>query len=51
MRKLSDQQKIDIVTKYKNGISSIKLGAEYSVTRQAIVYILKVRGVEIRHGK
>lgn len=50
-RKLDDQQKIDIVQKYKNGESSIKLAKEYSVAKQSILSILRNRNVEIRHGK
>jgi transposase-like protein len=49
--KLTDQQKIDIVTKYISGNSSVKLSKEYGISRQAILYILKVRKVEIRNGK
>ena len=51
MRKLNDQQKIDIVEKYKSGDSSVKLAKEYNVTKQNILLILKRRGVEIRNGK
>lgn len=51
MRKLNDQQKIDIVEKYKLGDSSIKLAKEYNVTKQNILLILKRRDVEIRNGK
>lgn len=50
--KLTDQQKIDIVKKYeKDNYSSVKLSKEYNVTTQAILQILKVRGVKIRNGK
>jgi Mor family transcriptional regulator len=51
MRKLNDQQKIDIVEKYKSGDSSVKLAKEYSVSKQNILLILKRRGVEIRNGR
>ena len=51
MRKLSDQQKLEIVDKYNSGSSSVKLSKEYNVTSQAILQILKVRGVNIRNGK
>jgi Mor family transcriptional regulator len=51
MRKLTDQNKMDIVTKYNSGDSSVKLGKEYNVTPQAIIQILRVRGVNIRNGK
>lgn len=51
MRKLTDQDKIDIVNKYNNNHSSVKLSKEYGVTTQAILQILKVRGVKIRNGK
>ena len=49
--KLSDQDKIDVVNKYLNGISAIKLAEEYHITRQSVVSILKVRGVNIRGKK
>jgi Mor family transcriptional regulator len=51
MRKLTDQDKIDIVHKYNNGDSSVKLSKEYSITTQAILQMLKIRGVKIRNGK
>jgi len=51
MQKLTDQQKIDIVQKYKEGQSSVKLGKEYGVAKQSILSILKKRNVEIRNGK
>ena len=51
MRKLTDQDKIDIVNKYNKNSSSVKLSKEYGVTTQAILQILKVRGVKIRNGK
>lgn len=46
--KLTDEQKIDIVQKYKNGQSSVKLSKEYQISRQSILSILKIRGVKIR---
>lgn len=49
--KLTDQQKIDIVEKYKSGQPSTKLAKEYSVTKQAILNILHVRKIEVRNGK
>lgn len=48
--KLTDQQKIEIVNKYQNGSSSIKLAKEYEVTKQSILNILRVRKVKIRNG-
>jgi transposase-like protein len=51
MRKLTDHQKIEIVERYLNGESSTKLAHEYSIARQSILSILKVRKVEIRNGK
>lgn len=51
MRKLTDQQKIDMVNKYNNGDSSVKLSKEYGITTQAILQMLKIRGVKIRNGK
>lgn len=51
MRKLSDQQKIDIVNRYQNGESSVKLSKEYGIAKQSILSILKIRKIEIRNGK
>lgn len=48
MRKLSDQNKINIVTEYLQGESSLKLGQKYNVSKQAILAILRIRNVEIR---
>lgn len=46
--KLTDQNKIDIVNRYIKGESSVKLGEDFNVTRQAILAILRNRKVEIR---
>lgn len=51
MRKLTDQQKINIVSRYEKGESSIILAKEYGVAKQSILSILKVRNVDIRNGK
>ena len=51
MRKLTDQQKIEIVQKYKDGQSSVKLSKEYGISKQSILSILKNREVKIRNGK
>lgn len=51
MRKLSDQEKIDIVSRYVKGESMTKLGQAYGIARQSVTSILKVRKVEIRNGK
>lgn len=51
MKKLSDQEKIDIVSRYQQGESMIKLSKFYGIARQSIASILKVRKVEIRNGK
>lgn len=51
MRKLTDQQKIDLVQRYINGESSVKLASEYNIARQSVLSILKIRKIEIRHGK
>ena len=48
MRKLSDQQKIEIVSRYINGESSTKLSKIYNVSKHSILSILKVRKVKIR---
>ena len=46
--KLNDEQKIEIVKKYKAGESSVKLSKEYGISRQGILGILKVRNINIR---
>jgi len=51
MKKLSDQEKIDVVSRYQKGESMTKLGQVYGIARQSIASILKVRKVEIRNGK
>lgn len=38
--KLSDLQRKEIIEKYKNGVSSRKLGLEYNVNKSAILYIV-----------
>lgn len=48
MKKLTDQQKIDIVTRYQQGESSVKLSKEFKVSTRAILSILKVRNIEMR---
>lgn len=48
MRKLSDQQKIEIVEKYLTGkYNCAQLGREYGVHRVTIVKMLKVRNIKI----
>jgi len=49
MRKLTDQQKIDIVNRYINGESSVKLSKEFEVSKRSILNILNVRNVEMRN--
>lgn len=49
MRKLSDQQKIEIVNRYVKGESSIKLSKEFNVSKTSILSILKVRNIEMRN--
>jgi hypothetical protein len=49
--KLTDQQKIDIVSQYLAGQSSVQIGKLFGVTHVAILKMLKVRGVEIRKAK
>ena len=47
MRKLSEQQKLDIIEKYKSGGHSHRtLGKEYGVDRSTIQDLLKRRGVK-----
>lgn len=47
-QKLTDQNKIDIVERYKNGETSVMLGKDFGVSHVAILGVLKVRGVGIR---
>lgn len=50
-RKLTDQQKIDIVYQYAlNKLSVTELAKIYPVTHQAIQSILKVRGIKMRNN-
>lgn len=44
--KLTDEQKIEIVQKYKSGISTRKLAKEYNVSQNSIMSMLKVRGIK-----
>lgn len=44
--KLTDQQKIDITNKYKNGSSLRNLAKEYNVSKTSIFSILKVRNIK-----
>ena len=39
MKRLTDQQKIEIVEKYKEGSSSIKLSKEYGISKQSIYIV------------
>lgn len=48
-RKLSDQQKIDIVKKYTEELRSCRsLAKEYGVTDHNVLQILRYRGVKTR---
>lgn len=52
MRKLSDRDKIDIVTKYKTGkFNCLQLANEYGVTRNNIKKILNNRGITQLHHR
>ena len=46
-RKLSDEQKIEIVKKYRKGLHGAELAKEYKVTRQDIHYLLKNRNIPL----
>lgn len=46
MRKLTDEQKIEIVQKYKSGVSSRKLAKEYNICKTSVLSLLKVRGIK-----
>ncbi len=46
-RKLTDQNKIEIVEKYKTGnYNCVQLGKEYGVTNNSIISVLDVRGIQ-----
>jgi Mor family transcriptional regulator len=49
--KLTDSEKIEILQKYNDGQSCSSLSREYKVSRQAIMSILRVRGVKTRGQK
>ena len=51
MRKLTDQNKIDITARYVAGEKSSKLGREFGVSAQAIIGVVKSRGVFKRFVK
>lgn len=46
MSKLSDEQKIQVCSKYQQGISACKLARVYQVSDQSIYSILKHRGID-----
>jgi len=46
--RLNDQQKIDIVNSYLAGKRSVELSREYNVSPQAILGVLKRRGIKIK---
>lgn len=46
MRKLTDEQKIEIVQKFKSGLSVRQIAKDYSVAHTSILSILKVRGIK-----
>lgn len=50
-KKLNDQQKIDIVSAYQTSMRSVELGKKYGVTPQAILQLLKRRGIQIKGYK
>lgn len=45
---LTDQQKIQVVSDYRSGKSGASLSREYHISRQALLGLLKRRGIEIR---
>lgn len=49
MRKTTDQQRIEIVQKYKDGFSSEILGKQYNISSAAIRGLLHRRNVQIRN--
>jgi len=47
-KRLTDQEKIDVVAKYVAGASSVQLGKEFGISHTAILSMLKRRGVKIK---
>ncbi len=50
-KRLTDQEKIDVVAQYKNGMSSCELSKIYGIADTSILALLKRRGVERRSKK
>ena len=48
MKKLTDEQKIEIVKGYISGQSSVYLSKKYKVSTRSILSILKVRNIKMR---
>lgn len=48
MRKLTDEQKIEIVKLYQSGVSSLVLGKQFNVSSSNIRILLKNRGIKRR---
>lgn len=51
MSKISSNQKLEIIEKYKDGMSSVKLAKEYNVSSNCILGILKKSFVETRNPR
>lgn len=49
MLRLSDQEKIDVVRKYESGMTTYKIAEIYGRCPNAILSILKVRGIKRRN--
>lgn len=50
-KRLTDQDKIDVVAKYKAGMSSCQLAKIYGIQDTSILALLRRRGVERRTKK
>lgn len=48
MKRLTDQEKIEVVEKYQQGLSSVELGKLYGISHVAILGLLKRRSIKIR---
>lgn len=48
MKRLTDQEKIDVVQKYLDGMSSCELSKIYGISDTAILALLGRRGVQKR---
>ena len=51
MGKLTDEQKIDLVRRYKAGEGSVVLAKAFGIVPNSVLSLLEVRGIERRKAK